>query len=254
VLDCLKVMDGLGVFLVPPAWQSQALFAEWGNAGARRSSYLDRMARSMPNLRHLVSCALIEFQCRPDEAQEEQIAEVVHWVTEPQTMALTRTQRKGGWAYLAREARNFHRQREEIAAAHLIAWDTPFESLNAGNVHLVAVANSLQLLEEGRRMRNCAASWQDRCAEGMDLLVSVREPDGHRLATVSYEWLGDAWRFGDAKGPMNRTLGSRLMQRLQRAAALIPAPVISVCSLGNDEADESQDAVAKLVNLFGYSR
>jgi hypothetical protein len=254
VLDCLKVMDGLGVFLVPPAWLSQALFAEWGNAGARRSSYLDRMASSMPNLKHLVSCAVIEFQCRPDDAQEEQIAEVVHWVTEPQTRVLTRTQRQGGWAYLAREARNFHRQREEIAAAHRIAWDTPFESLDAGNVRLVAVANSLQLLEEGRRMRNCAASWQDRCAEGMDLLVSAREPDGRRLATVSYEWLGDAWRFGDAKGPMNRTLGSRLMQRLQRAAALVPAPVISVCSLGNGEADESQDAVAKLVNLFGYSR
>lgn len=253
VLDCLKVMDGLGVFLVPPAWLSQALFAEWGNAGARRSSYQDRMALSMPNLRHLVSCALTEFKHCPDDAQEEQIAEVVHWLTEPLTRALTRTQRQGGWAYLAREARNYHRQREEIAAAHRVAWDTPFESMDAGNVRLVAVANSLQLLEEGRRMRNCAASWQDRCAVGMAMIVSARAPDGHRLATVSYEWLGDAWRFDDAKGPMNRPLGSRLMQRLQRAAALIPAPVISDSTLGDDEADESQEAVAKLVSLFGYA-
>jgi hypothetical protein len=254
LLDCLKVMDGLGVSLVPPAWLSQALFAEWGNAGARRSSYLDRMARAMPNLRHLVACSLIEFQFHPDEAQEEQIAEIVHWLTEPLTRALTRTQRQGGWAYLAREARNFHRQREENAAAHRIAWDTPFEFMDVGDVHLVAVANSVQLLEEGRRMRNCAASWQDRCAGGMELLASVRETDGRRLATVSYEWLGDAWRFGDAKGPMNRALGSRLMQRLQRAAALVPAPVFSDNELDSGDEGVPEDQVSKLVSVFGHSR
>jgi hypothetical protein len=103
-------------------------------------------------------------------------------------------------------------------------------------------------------MRNCAASWQDRCAEGMDLLVSVRELDGHRLATVSYEWLGDTWRFGDAKGPMNRTLGSRLMQRLQRAAALIPAPVILDNEQDSGDEGVSQDVVSKLGALFGYAR
>ena len=250
LLDCLQVMDGIGVFQVPPAWLSQALFAEWGNAGARRGTYLDRMARSMPNLRHLVSCALIEFPHSPDDAQEEQIAEVVHWITEPKTRALTRTQRQGGWAYLAREARSYHCLQEETAAAHRVAWDTPFETLVAGNLRLVALGDSLQLLEEGRRMRNCAASWQERCAEGMKLLVSVREPEGYRIATVSYAWSGDTWRFDDAKGPMNRPLDARMMHKLRNAATLISAPVFAEVEEGGEDG-EPQDLDSRLVKLLG---
>jgi hypothetical protein len=222
VLDCLRVMDGLGVTQVPPVWLTQSLFGEWGNAAARRSSYLDPMERCMPNLRHVVSCAQATFTVCPDDAQEEQIAEVVHWISEPHTKRLTRTQRQGGWAYLAREARRYLQLREENEMALGLSWETPFDTLDAGGLRLVALANSMQLLEEGRRMRNCAFARKQHCSMGYELLVSARNLAGKRIATASYEYMGDAWCLKDAKGPMNRALDSRLMQCLKDAAALMP--------------------------------
>jgi hypothetical protein len=224
VIDCLRVMDGLGVMKTPPAWLSQALFAEWGNAGARRVSYLMLMTPAMSNLRHFAQLAQAEF-CHPDVSQEQQINAVVHWMTESTTRALTRTQRQGGWSYLVREATRFQLQREEMALAQAVVWDVPFEVIQVGTFQLVGMASSAQLIEEGRRMRNCAASWLDKCATGSDILVSVRDGESRRVATASYQWQKGKWHFGDAKGPMNRILSERLMQRLRRSAELLPCPV-----------------------------
>jgi hypothetical protein len=227
VIDCLRVMDGLGVVRTPPVWLSQALFAEWGNAGARRLSYQSLMMPAMSNLRHLTALALALAKFgHPDPAQEQQVNAVVHWLTEPTTRALTRSQRQGGWDYLVREANHFQRQREEEARAKSVAWGVPFEGIQVGTLQLVSLANSVQLIEEGRRMRNCAAGWAPRCATGNELLVSVRDQSSQRVATASFQWEEGKWHFGDAKGPMNRILSERLMQRLRRSAGLLPCPVI----------------------------
>jgi hypothetical protein len=241
-------MDGLGVMKTPPAWLSQALFAEWGNAGARRLSYLALMTPAMSNLRHLTTLAQAEFS-HPDASKEQLINVVVHWLTESTTRALTRTQRQGGWQYLLREATRFQRQREEMALAQAVAWDVPFEAIQVGTFQLVGMASSAQLIEEGRRMRNCAASWLDKCASGSDMLVSVRDGESRRVATASYQWHDGQWQFGDAKGPMNRVLSEPMMQRLRKSAELLPCPVIqespSPEELREEETLESLDQMLK---------
>ena len=222
VIDSLKIMQGLGLAKALPDWLSQAMFAEWGNAGARRDSYLVAMAPFMVNLRHMTDC-LLQWKEKPTAQQEEQIAEVVHWLCEPSTAAFTRTQRQGGWEYLAREAKSFCLIRDQEEAARDLTWNVPFQNLQAGALSLLTMNSALQLLEEGRRMRNCAASLIQACSSGKELLVSVRETGAKRIATASYKSRDGKWVFADAKGPMNRPLPLRTMTRLRRAAECFPA-------------------------------
>jgi hypothetical protein len=223
VLDTIAVMDALKLSRKMPDWLSQAIFAEWGNAGSRKKSYRHLMGNSMVKLRHLVTCASKALQC-PDQLQEEQLAEVVHWATERSTLPFTRTQRQGGWTYLVREARDFHRLLEEREAAEGVTWTLPFEAIELPSLRLLGINSAVGLLEEGRKMRNCAGSWIKRCASEHELLVSVRSADGRRVATASYQRAWDRWTFGDAKGPLNRPIDAKLTNALRHAARLILVP------------------------------
>lgn len=225
--DVIKVMNGLNIARRLPAWLTQAIFGEWGTAGERRHSYFRCMEPSMTNLRHLVACVSAEFQ-HPDALQEEQLAEVVHWVTEPEAAPLTRTQRQRGWSYLVRSARSFHHLREEKEAATGIDWELPFKSLELPTMTLLPIGSGAELFDEGRKMRNCAGQWIARCATGNEMLVSVRARDGRRTASASYRWGRGQWEFGDAKGPLNRPLDNKTMKTLRDAARLMPGPPISV--------------------------
>ncbi len=223
VVDALQVMQGLGIAKALPVWLSQAIFADWGHAGARRESYFKLLRPSLGNLRHLVVCVQ-QLHEKPNEQLEEQVVKVVHWLNEPERRALTRTQRQGGWDYLVREANAFHRLREERAKARGVTWQVPFESLDTGSLRLVAISTGVQLLEEGRSMRNCAADLTRACADGALLLVSVFQPDARHIATASYRVLEDKWVLFEAKGPTNRSLPLGIMEKLRQAAARFPAP------------------------------
>jgi len=242
VLDCLKVMDGLGAYRKLPSWLSQAIFAEWGNAGAKREKYLPLMGRSMANLRHLVVTAQSIF-VKPGDAGEQPIAEVVHWLTEPSTTPLLRAQRQRGWPFLVREAQAFYKTQAEYEAASGESWPIPFEQLQVGRWSLVPMSSSVQLLEEGRLMRNCIHSWTDRCSLRTHLLVSMREDNGRRVGTAHYEWHADHWFLHDAKGPMNRVLAPAHMQAFVLARDQMPDPILNLPENNCDEATDSMELV-----------
>lgn len=221
VLNALKVLNALEIDHMIPRWLAQALFGEFGNAGSPKADYYRVMAAVMPKLRHMTRVVQLAFD-QPSEKQEIDLNQVVHWLTEPGLPALTTRQRQRGWDWLVKKSAAFCAAEDESYAAKGVAWKVPFKTVLRDDLELVAMSSTTELLEEGRLMRNCVGSWSKRCAKGDELLLSVRNATGKRLATLHCKWTKDHWYFVNALGPMNRMLPLTVQRQLRAAVAALP--------------------------------
>jgi len=221
VLNALRVLNGLAVDRMIPLWLAQALFGEYGNAGRPRSDYYRLMSGVMPKLRHMTRVVQLAME-QPSDKQEMDVSQVVHWLTEPGLPALSISQRQQGWNWLVKKSLAFCALEDERCAVNGVAWAVPFKTVLWDNWELVAMASTTELLEEGRLMRNCVGSWSKRCAQGDELLLSVRGVAAKREATLHCKWKDGHWSFDNALGPMNRMLPAAVTQRLQAAATTLP--------------------------------
>jgi len=222
VLNGLHLINGLGVERMVPLWLGQAIYGEYGNAGSRKADYFTKMRAFMPKLRHMVRVVQLAID-QPSDKQEMDINQVVHWLTEPGIPALTIEQRQQGWQWLVRQSEAYCAIEDERCAATGVAWPVPFKTLQCDEWELVTMGSTIELLEEGRLMRNCIGSWSKRCADAQELLLSVRGLTGKREATLHCKWNSDQWTYANALGPMNRMLSVTMAQRLQKAVRHLPA-------------------------------
>jgi len=153
ILDCLQILRDLHTPRAPAPWLSQALYSEFGNAGARRRQYHPAMSKSMPSLAHLVRLA--STLPKPGDDQEQQLLAVVCWLTEPDHACLDRRQRQAGWHYLVTRGQAHMDARARASTAQAVTWATPFTKALFAGSHLKAMTHSQELVEEGLRMRNC---------------------------------------------------------------------------------------------------
>lgn len=74
------------------------------------------------------------------------------------------------------------------------------------------------LLTEAMAMRNCADSYEDGCATGTELLISLRHPQtGRRLALVGMQLKNDGWAVTQVAGPSNRAVCTSLNDQAWQA-------------------------------------
>lgn len=52
-------------------------------------------------------------------------------------------------------------------------------------------------------MRHCAGTYDELCHNGLARVFSIRDLDGHRLATASLIWREDYWHLEQVKGLRN---------------------------------------------------
>jgi len=221
VLNALRVLNGLEVDRMIPLWLAQALFGEYGNAGSPKSDYYRLMGPVMPKLRHMTRVVQSAFE-QPSDKQEMDVSQVVHWLTEPGLPALSISQRQQGWNWLVKKSVVFCALEDERRAVNGVAWPVPFKTFLWDNWELVAMGSTTELLEEGRLMRNCVGSLSKRCADGNELLLSVRGVAAKREATLHCKWQDGRWSFVNALGPMNRMLPVTVTQRLKAAVTALP--------------------------------
>jgi len=222
VLNGLHVINGLGVDRMIPLWLGQAIYGEYGNAGSRKADYFTKMRASMPKLRRMVRVVQLAMD-QPSDKEEMDINQVVHWLTEPGLPGLTIEQRQLGRHWLVRQSEAYCAIEDERRAATGVAWPVPFKSLQWQEWKMVAMGSTIELLEEGRLMRNCIGTWSKRCADAHELLLSVRGLTGKRLATLHCKWHSGQWTYVNALGPMNRMLSVTMTQCLQKAVGHLPA-------------------------------
>ena len=219
VLDCLRILRDLDTPRAPALWLSQAIYSEFGNAGARRQQYHPALKTSMPDLAHLVRLA--SALPKPGDEQEQELVAAISWLTEPDRSCLDRRQRQAGWDYLVAHGLAHMDARVRASSAQPVAWETPFTEVQFAGWRMKAMANSQELVDEGLRMRNCIGGRAEECASGSKLLVSVSNAVGKRVATAAYRWSKTQWICLDAKGPMNRVLDISIRRKLGEFAKQI---------------------------------
>ena len=219
VLDCLRIFRDLHTPRAPAPWLSQAIYSEFGNAGARRQQYHPALKTSMPDLAHLVR--RVSALPKPGDEQEQELVAVISWLTEPDRSCLDRRQRQAGWDYLVAHGLAHIDARVKASSAQPVAWKTPFSEVLFAGWRMKAMANSQELVEEGLRMRNCIGERIAECASSSKLLVSVSNALGKRVATAEYRRSKTQWVCLDAKGPMNRVLDISVRRKLGEFARQI---------------------------------
>ena len=88
----------------------------------------------------------------------------------------------------------------------------------------VPLRSPRDLLTEAIALHKCADSFEDKCAAGSHLLVSLRHSrTGKRLALVSMELNDKGWVLGQVAGPCNRKLPSAMYQEAWQALGWVIA-------------------------------
>ena len=72
-----------------------------------------------------------------------------------------------------------------------LVWESDLPECEIGEFLIVPLTTSRHLRAEGRMMRHCAGTYDELCHNGLARVFSIRDLDGHRLATASLIWSED---------------------------------------------------------------
>jgi hypothetical protein len=100
---------------------------------------------------------------------------VVDWLS-TLLKPLTRTQKRGGWLWLLRKAREWKTGEDLRAQAQYGHWPTPFRTQQAGPLLLRGISDAHSLWAEGKAMSHCVGNYAAQCASGESLVCSVLIP------------------------------------------------------------------------------
>lgn len=120
---------------------------------------------------------------------------------------LDKLQRRAGWPWLVRAAREWEKRESMIDGTNPNPWDAPLQVFDSGAWQLVALTSVEAMADEGLALHNCVARMIGECQLGRTLVYSVRRrSDGMRVGAIKlshYEKSG-AWAVGQVRGPANR--------------------------------------------------
>lgn len=143
------------------------------------------------------------------------------WLVRKYGFSPDKNQRKKGIAWL-KEAAQFYEDVEQ----HDDAGDTPSWALwlqsaswaTTGKHTVVPLLSPNAVVNEAVALHNCADSYIERCRQGSQILLSLRDRNtGKRIALASARRQGDDWVLGQVAGPCNMKV-SPLVQKFAEQA------------------------------------
>ncbi len=84
-----------------------------------------------------------------------------------------------------------------------LVWESALSSCEIGDYQIVPLTSSWALRQEGYAMQHCVGGYVERCVAGLTRVFSVRDMQGHRIATVALEFDEDFWCMEQIKGRNN---------------------------------------------------
>jgi hypothetical protein len=193
-------------------------------AGTRVSapeSYANNLVPVCDTLRHIIR--LLETGKAPQNRDQRiaELHEICAWVADTVVKQVLPRQRRRGWVFLVRSARTYAEQRERALQLESLQWSVPLHPVTVGDYTVVPLTCGRDLWAESIAMRHCADLYGERCKSGTTLVLSVRDADGHRRATVALEKKKGDWTLAHAVGPANRQLGKEFDQVINTTLSLL---------------------------------
>ena len=126
--------------------------------------------------------------------------------------AIDANQARAGWPWMLRQRRLWEERERQRAHAERddLRWPVPLRDFAFEQFRVTALADSVELWEEGQAMRHCSRTWAAHCKRGKAVLFSIRFADGRRAATGSIEHFKGQWRAGSVRLFGNLPAGPRL--------------------------------------------
>lgn len=130
---------------------------------------------------------------------------------------LDSNQRKAGWDWFIRQQREWHetlnlreRQKLKDKTKHEF-WDSLLEEIIIDNYKIVSIVDSYSLIDEGKDMHHCVATYADRCLKGLSRIFSVRDLNDNKLATLELTNSNDKeWVVNQCRGLSNQNVSKEL--------------------------------------------
>jgi len=203
----------------PDVWR--VVLSMVGTRVSAPESYADDLAPVCDTLRHIVR--LIESGKAPlDPVQRDaELHEICAWVADKAVRQLLPRQRQQGWAVLLRSARAYAEQRERALQLESLRWQVPLHPVTVGDFTALPLTCGRDLWEESIAMRHCADLYGERCKSGNSLILSVRDTDGRRRATIALERRRGDWMLAHAVGPANRQLSREFDEVIDTILSLL---------------------------------
>ena len=153
---------------------------------------------------------------------DTEFEDVYEWL-ETERPDIDTNQARAGWPWMLREHRLWAEQEEAIAFARRgqMHWRVPVREAVLAGHRVVALADAYELWEEGHAMRHCARTWAARCMKGRDLVISIRDAQGRRLATAHLGLVRGTWMAGAVRLAGNRIATRPLPDVAAAFAALL---------------------------------
>lgn len=151
-------------------------------------------------------------------------ARVVRWAAnydELRAISVKRT-----WRGALASAAVDERRLRALALSKSLKWSSPIEAFEIDGICVSPLLTPLDLAEEAIAMRHCADTYAQRCAEGKQLLFSLRDAvTAQRRATVSITWADGVPRLGEIRcvanteaTPLDVAIAGIILRRMVGAA------------------------------------
>ncbi|GAB4481456.1 MAG: hypothetical protein OHK0044_29950 [Burkholderiaceae bacterium] len=220
--DLLRIVELLAPSAPPPLWFVRTLLYYFGNFGQRQEAYFHALRPLAAPLRRLM--ALTE-RAGSEEAADirDHLYEVLTWLIDDESAADHPYARKASWRWFRRRAGEWHELQQQRARSQPLRWPVPFERIELDGIAVVALGTSLDLWEEGRAMRHCAAKLAPACAKGDTRVFSIRRPERSRPVATMRATYGKGWQLEQVAACAN-TVAPLIAQRIaQRVVDLLNA-------------------------------
>jgi hypothetical protein len=211
-LDYLRIVCSLGLRQQLPEPLANTLFAVWGHAADRSSSYW-RLASVHQSYPHIMKLAVARFGTLDFDVLQEELLAIIRWAWDIK-LKLTTDQRREGWVWLLRQARAHIQMLDAKQQGENVRWQVPAKVHTAGAYQLRFLASSYDLWEEAKTMRHCADTYVERCQTSTARLASVSS-NQRRVATAMFAWTGDKLVLTQISGIANRPVGTALSTALE---------------------------------------
>jgi hypothetical protein len=202
MLDYLKFLSKLGFKQEPDPSLIWGILSRYGNTSAPRLTYADMSARLLGSIRDVAR----GFTKAADrQAALPDLDLVLEWVEVTKAPALDKMQRRAGWSWLVKQARDWAAQRvAEIELAGK-SWPVPSEPVECGPYVVTILPNAMSLWVEARAMRHCADQFTLGCLSGTTLVVSLSRisDESRRVATARYDLINSRWTLRQVRGFAN---------------------------------------------------
>jgi hypothetical protein len=184
-------------------------------------SYAASLAPVRNTLRHIIR--LIEAGKAPKsrDQRDAELHEICAWVADTAVRKLLPQQRRQGWAFMIRSARQHSEQRQRALKLESLQWSVPRHPLTIGDFTVVPLTCGRDLWEESVDMRHCADLYGARCMAGTTLVLSVRDAGGRRKATLALERKKGSWLLTHAVGRANRQLGKEFEELIEAMLSVL---------------------------------